>query len=86
MDVRLLCDSFKKSFDHGSGEFARCLTESKYYYDKRKLILNGIVQLDNILKTYNGDSKDIKLPFFQVLGMRYFNIIVNVTHILSYRV
>lgn len=68
MDLRLLCQSLKKSPDHGSGEFAKNLTAPKYYSDKKKLVLNGIIQLDNILSSYPGDSKDVKIPLFQALG------------------
>lgn len=39
MDVRLLCDSFKKTYNHGTGEFGRSITDSKYYYDKTKLVV-----------------------------------------------
>lgn len=64
MDLRLLCQSLKNSPDHGSGEFAPNLTASKYYSDKKKLVLNGIVQLDIILSNYKEDSRDVKIPFF----------------------
>ncbi|KAG2234671.1 hypothetical protein BDF21DRAFT_455997 [Thamnidium elegans] len=51
-------------------KIGRPVTESKYYHDKRNPILNGIIQLDNILRTYSGSSKDVKLPLFQVLGFQ----------------
>ncbi|GAA5799107.1 hypothetical protein HPULCUR_004516 [Helicostylum pulchrum] len=41
---------------------------TKYYSDKKKLVLNGIIQLDNILLGYKGDTKDVKIPLFQALG------------------
>lgn len=68
MDLRFLCQSLKISPDHGSGEFARNLTASKYYSDKKKLVLNGLIQLDGILSNYNEDSQDVKIPLFQALG------------------
>lgn len=45
---------------------------TKYYSDKKKLVLNGIIQLDNILLGYKGDTKDVKIPLFQALGKRLF--------------
>jgi hypothetical protein len=43
----------------------------KYYDDKIKLALNIIIQLDNILQNLEWDSKEVKLPLFQALGMYY---------------
>lgn len=69
LDLRLLSSKLKKSYDLSSGEFSRALTESKYYSDKQKLILNGIIQIDNILHTYKGNESDVKLPLFLALGI-----------------
>ncbi|KAI9349390.1 hypothetical protein BD770DRAFT_162080 [Pilaira anomala] len=68
LDLRLLSSKLKKSYDVASGEFGQALTESKYYSDKQKLILNGLIQIDNILHTYKGNESDVKLPLFQALG------------------
>ncbi|KAL9551422.1 hypothetical protein MBANPS3_004266 [Mucor bainieri] len=62
MDLHFLCNSISNSPDHGSGEFVRNLTSSKYYSDKTKLILNGIIQLDSILASYGGELQN---PFPQ---------------------
>lgn len=54
--------------DHGAGEFGKAITATKYFHDKRKLVLNGIIQLDNLLNNCDCDSSIIKLPLFQALG------------------
>ena len=88
MDLRLLCRLYKKSFDHAAGEFAHTHTTSKYYHDRKKLVLNGINQIHNILKTYEGNPSDIKLPIFQALGiyyMRYSIYLLSTTNVFCKR-
>lgn len=55
MDLRLLCRSLNKSYDYCNGELARIINDMKYYDDKKKFVLNGIIQLDIILQSYEGD-------------------------------
>ncbi|KAI9262659.1 hypothetical protein EDC94DRAFT_584644 [Helicostylum pulchrum] len=51
------------------GEFSRNLTITKYYSDRKKLVLNVIIQLDNVLSSYTEDSEDVKIPLFQALEL-----------------
>lgn len=68
MDLRILSENNQILHDHAAGEFGKSVTTTKYFHDKKKLVLNGIIQLDNILSNYDGDSSAIKLPIFQALG------------------
>ncbi|ORZ12435.1 hypothetical protein BCR42DRAFT_297839, partial [Absidia repens] len=65
LDLRILCMNVDSSYDVGNSEFARSVNKSKYFYDKRKLILNGKVQLNNILSV-TGNCTSLVMPLIVV--------------------
>lgn len=54
--------------DLGDVEFGKKACVAKLYYDKKKPITNGKLQLNETIKLHDGDASKVKLYLVQILG------------------